>query len=529
MKTRCRVWGAAALVALAVGATPVAHGEELSDKIDRLEGELQEMKRELQRQKDAQAQQAKEAEELRAKHVPSEPATVGAVADEGGVPMYRKVLDRVQIGGYGSTRFEASDLENQNNSFVLRRFVLTADANIAPRLRSYFELEFERFRKLEVQKQLQPASGGLLAEQEIEATNNSEIALEQAWVQYDVTDWLKFRGGGVLVPLGRFNLNHDDNRWDLPRRSLVDRGVPVLPTTAAWDEVGMGFVGDVTLSDQAVMNYQVYAMNGVVLDYNLEQVAQTNGSGQGKVVYDVVLEPSNGGFAQDVKDSKAVAGRIALSPALGHEIAGSWYYGRYTPDFLANEDLWAIGIDGRTGYGPFELEGEGILTRFEGTRHVARSLAATAYDDAAASSDPSLETEVEYELADLAHNRYGYWLEARYRFWPEILNRTFLGKPFENPQLIAVFRPEQAWLDGLVDEAAFSGGQLTTFETSNRRVDRFTVGLAYRPVPLVVFQLAYEYTQTNSGQSLASVTNYLPAGPTEDHVNTVMVGTAFGF
>src|SRR5512139_513070 len=99
--------------------------------------------------------------------------------------------------------------------------------------------------------------------------------MEQARSQYDVADWLKFRGGGVLVPLGRFNLNHDDNRWDLPRRSLVDRGVPVLPTTSAWDEVGMGFVGDVTLSDQAVMNYQVYAVNGVVLDYNLEQVVQT--------------------------------------------------------------------------------------------------------------------------------------------------------------------------------------------------------------------------------------------------------------
>jgi hypothetical protein len=333
----------------------------------------------------------------------------------------------------------------------------------------------------------------------------------------------------VLVPLGRFNLNHDDNRWDLPRRSLVDRGVPVLPTTSAWDEVGMGFVGDITLSDQAVMNYELYAMNGVALDYNLEQVAQTSDSGQGKVVYDVVLEPANGGFAQDVKDAKAVAGRVALSPALGHEIAGSWYYGRYTPDFLANEDLWAIGIDGRTGHGPFELEGEWVFTRFEGTRHVARSLAETARDDAAESSDPSLETEVEYELADLAHNRYGYWLEARYRFWPQLLNRTFLGKPFENPQLIAVFRPEQAWLDDLVDEAAFSGGQLTTFETSNRRIDRFTLGLAYRPVPLVVFQLAYEYTQTNSGQSLANVTNYLPAGPTEDNVHTVMFGSAFGF
>ncbi len=45
------------------------------------------------------------------------------------------------------------------------------------------------------------------------------------------------------MPLGRFNLRHDDNLWNLPRRSLVDRGVPVLPSTAAWDELGVGFVG----------------------------------------------------------------------------------------------------------------------------------------------------------------------------------------------------------------------------------------------------------------------------------------------
>ena len=57
------------------------------------------------------------------------------------------------------------------------------------------------------------------------------------------------RTGGVLVPVGRFNINHDDNRWDLPRRSLIDRGVPVLPSTAAWDELGAGFNGDIPLSD----------------------------------------------------------------------------------------------------------------------------------------------------------------------------------------------------------------------------------------------------------------------------------------
>ena len=35
----------------------------------------------------------------------------------------------------------------------------------------------------------------------------------------------------------------DDNRWNIARRSLVDRGVPVLPVKAAWPELGAGFLG----------------------------------------------------------------------------------------------------------------------------------------------------------------------------------------------------------------------------------------------------------------------------------------------
>jgi len=523
---RQTIGGCAVVALLAVGVVGrAASAEDLSDKIQRMEQELEEMKRELQAQKEAQQKAAAEQQErdkqAQEKQAKEEVGKAAAGAD------YRALLDRVKVGGYGSMRFEASDLKEQKDQFVLRRFVLTTDANIAPRLRAYFELEFERFRTLEIEQTAQPVNGGLGAEQAIEATNQSEISLEQAWVQYDIQDWLKFRAGGILVPLGRFNINHDDNRWDLPRRTLVDRGVPVLPSTAAWDELGAGFLGDVPLTDDALLSYQLYVMNGVALDSEFEQVVEP---GDPKVnVTEVKLSPSTGGFAGDVKDSKAVGGRIAISPRLGSEIAGSWYYGQYTPDFLGHEYLWSLGLDGLSGYGPFEIEAEGIFTRFDGTQSVATQLAQTAVDQSSVSSDPSVEQEIEYELAELARNKYGYWIEMRYRFWPAFLTDTFLGRSFANPQLIGVFRAEQAWLDDLVQEIDFTGGTLTAFETDNRRIDRFTVGLAYRPVPLVVFQLAYEYTQTNAGQSLAGVTNFLPAQPGEDHVNTIMVGTAFGF
>lgn len=524
-------WGTAAvlLLAVAVVAGP-ARAEDLEEKVRQMQMQLDELKRELEAQKAAQekTQAAERERAAQEKAAEEKAATESRTTADVARGAYKEVTDRVKLGGYGSMRFEASDLDKQKNSFVLRRFVLTTDANIAPRLRSYFELEFERFRKLELERELGVEDGVLVGEQAVGGTTDSEIALEQVWLQFDIANWLRLRGGGILVPVGRFNLNHDDNRWDLPRRSLIDRGVPVLPTTSAWDELGVGFNGDIPITEDALLNYELYVMNGVALDSEFETKVEQE-DGVKVAVTEIKVEPATGGFAADVKDSKAVAGRLAFSPALGHEVAGSFYYGQYTPDYLAEEYLWTLGLDGRTGYGPFELEGEALFTRFENTEGVAEDFAAVARDQSSVSSDPAVQHEVEFELSNLARNKYGYWLEMRYRFWPTLLNQTFLGSPFTNPQLIAVFRPEQAWLDGLVEEVDFADGVLVGLEKSNRRVDRFTLGLSYRPVPLVSLQLAYEYTQTNSGQSLSDVTNHLVAGSDEDHANTVMIGAAFGF
>ena len=44
--------------------------------------------------------------------------------------MFKQVI----IGGYGSLCFEGNSLDEQENTFTFRRFVLTAEGNIAPRL-----------------------------------------------------------------------------------------------------------------------------------------------------------------------------------------------------------------------------------------------------------------------------------------------------------------------------------------------------------------------------------------------------------
>ena len=92
--------------------------------------------------------------------------------------------------------------------------------------------------------------------------------MEPVWLEYALLREVRFQAGGVLVSLGRFNLNRDDNRWDLPRRSLSDRGVPVLPVKSAWDELGMGFTGEVAVGESSVVDYHLYVVNGATLEPN---------------------------------------------------------------------------------------------------------------------------------------------------------------------------------------------------------------------------------------------------------------------
>lgn len=496
--------------------------EELEEQLRVLNEKVEQMRRERQEQK--------QAEELQRQREGQRKTEAGPATQEGR-PLYREILGGVRVGGYGSFRFETSNLEEVNDTFTFRRFVLTLDAPIAERLRSAVEVEFERFTQLELERTTGPEAGGLRVEQAVEGSDESEISLEQGWIEYELARGLRFRGGVVLVPLGRFNINHDDNRWDLPRRPLVDRGIPVLPVKAAWPEVGAGFVGDVDIGP-GTLSYQALALNGVSLDTELEEIAQTRFPRRDKIEVEVELRPSRGTANLDLKNDKAFAGRFAYSLLPDYELGVSGYFGRYTPEFLQSEVLWALGADGKATFGPFEIEGEYIYTRFNDTAGVARSLARVARDRASeipGAASPNLEVELELELAQLAEIKHGYWVDFRYRFFPEWLRASFLGRRFQSPQLIATLRWEQAFLNDLLGELTFANGGVTALEREDRNINRLTLGLAYRPVPLVVFQLAYEFTRTNDGKSLADVTNFLPARAKENDASAFLFGVAFGF
>lgn len=503
------------------GATP----EEIEQRLKALEAEIGALKQQLNETKASSPATAPAIQPPSAgtqTPVTVQPAPAAAETPALARPSW---LSDFRIGGYGSTRFEASDLPSVGDTFTFRRFVLSGDATIAERLRSVVEIELERFTELEVERNTVPEGGFQGFSQSIEGSNKTEISLEQAWVQLYLTDWAKFRMGNILVPVGRFNISHDDNRWDLPRRSLVDRGVSVLPSTAAWSEVGLGFNGDINTDRAGKFSYELYVVNGVALDSSLETVAR--GSGESET--EVEIQPRRGTANLDVKRSKAGALRVAWSPSIGQELGVSGYFGRYTPDFLPAENLWAISADGKLTFGPFEVEAEYVRTHFGGIARVARGFAQAVAEKEFSAGTAPLDSTVEFELAGLADTKQGYWLDLRYRFFPDVLRDTILARKFENPQFILTTRWEQVWLDGLVRAIDFTGGALTSISRDNRFVNRLTLGFAYRPVPLVVFQAAYERTWTDTRKSLSPVTNFIPAGTSENTQNAFLFGVAFGF
>ena len=430
------------------------------------------------------------------------------------------------IGGYGSMRYEDNTLDKPKpgSGFDFRRFVLTADATPNDRLQAYVEIEFERLAEIEVERGVDRRADGVAFAEDLEGGNGGEISMEQMWGQFKFGDPFSVRLGQILVPLGRFNINHDDDKWDIPRRSLVDRNVPVLPVKAAWTELGIGATGSRSIGKSGQLSYQGYVVNGAILDFAIEKQVETeDGQGIQKLASEVSLTrgPVNG--EQGVR---AGTWRVAYSPTLTMDFGFSGYIGRYTPDFLeVDERITSLGLDGLWKRGSFALEGEYIHTDLGNTDRVVNAFIDTVTGStgiAPLAGAPGTETE--FAITDLTPSRRGFWLEGRYKFWSERWKDSFWAKGFDNPQLVGVVRYERVKLHNAIDEVTIENGEIEHGDAATLRQERTTFALAYRPLQTVVFSVATEFNRRLEGPVLV-----FPRGFPERRYATILAGLAFGF
>ncbi len=425
----------------------------------------------------------------------------------------------LEVGGYGSMRFEANDAAAVAESFTLRRFVLETEARWEDRLTVVSEIEYERLSEIGIEREIDAGDGSPGFEQELEGSDGSEIALEQAWAQFDFTPAVGLRFGAVLPPVGRLNAEHDDDRSDLPRRPLIDRGASVLPAPAAWTELGLGLVGETRIGGWDV-GWQAFVINGVQLDFAFEERVQSGGAGARSPRVEVAVRPVAGAF-NGTNDADAFAGRIAVGPTRGTELAVSGYAGQYTPPWIERSaTLSTVGVDGRARVGPVVFQGEALWTRFGGDDRVIVDFARVAIDHAAGAepgTEPWPGSGVEVSLNGISARRRGFWLEAGV---PLPLPNGAWG--LEDATLIPVARYERASFADDLRELDFSGGAVTTLERHDRAQERWTTGIAFRPMPRAVFQLAYERNHAVQGAMIDPAV-------VEKSTNGLLFGMAVGF
>jgi hypothetical protein len=361
---------------------------------------------------------------------------------------------RAIIGGYADFKFGSltgPTLDNlSRNSFNQERMVPFLYADITDRVKFATEIEFER-----------GGNNSLGAN----GTNAGSSNLEFAQLDYLVQEAVNFRGGMILMPVGKFNLLHDSPLNDLPDRPMVSR--LVIPST--WFESGAGIYGTFYPSSRSKLDYEVYAVNGMGCNAGGGAITDVNG-----------MRNCRGSVSRDLNDNKAVVGRVAFSPFLGIELAGSSFYGQYNNRNAAgvnnqNDHIGIYALDWTLQRGPWEVIGEAAWSRIEGNQGTTVT-----------TQGPS--------------GMFGYYVQGNYHFMPDLLKRLAPTHFTDASTFTATVRWET------VDTDTSNNTRLANGQPSNQReLERLTIGLNFRPIEDTVFKFSYMFnTQENT-----SITNFV--------------------
>lgn len=252
-----------------------------------------------------------------------QPKKTGGIYDK---PFLFRSGDKFSAGGYVDIELNANET---SSSFTAHRFVPFLYGQISDRVSVASEIEFEY--------------GGAVAGDE---ETDGEIKVEFAQVDFMMAEWLQFRGGVLLSPLGRFNLNHDSPVNDLTERPLVDQ--QIIPTTLS--EAGMGFFGTIEPGESSLLTWEAYLVNG----FNEEILATEDGEPTGEVR----IRGGRGSARTDNNNARSFVGRLGYSPMLGLDLGLSAHTGRYTDRASSSESLTITAIDAHFNRGLLELLGE---------------------------------------------------------------------------------------------------------------------------------------------------------------------------
>lgn len=289
---------------------------------------------------------------------------------------------RITLGGYGEIDFNnplrGTNGEKRNGSFDVHRMVFLTGYKFSDRLSFVTELEIEHIK---------------------------EVFIEQAFIDYRLHDYVHFRAGLMLVPMGIINEYHEPVTFNGVERPNLDKYI--IPTT--WREIGAGFSGTIP---EIGFRYQAYLINGLSSYDNEAALSGKSGlrSGRQKGAQTTFSHP-NATFRLEyfgLSNLKiGVSGYFGKTQSTLYDRVGS------EEDFtIASADSSVVGLsmfvaDARYRYKGFEARAQYVLG--------------------------NISNSIEYNSkfgTDVASTIQGYYIEAGYdvlRFFPKKFKKRLVA------------------------------------------------------------------------------------------------------
>lgn len=236
------------------------------------------------------------------------------------ITAFDRLGDR-SVGGYFDTEYVnvldsdyTSSKTDSSSTFKAHRFILELSSQVHEDILISSEIEFEY--------------GGYVTNPASDV-QKGQIKIEQAWVDYKLSDYFVNRVGIILVPFGRVNVLHDSDVRDATQRPIYSKYI--VPST--WMDTGFGFHGFKDFHDLE-LGYQVYMFNGLSdsSSETADDISISNG-----------IRSARPNFKQDNNGSKALSARLEVSPKLGLNLGMSLYSGKY--DDAGDNNLFLSGVD----------------------------------------------------------------------------------------------------------------------------------------------------------------------------------------
>ncbi len=360
------------------------------------------------------------------------------------------------VGGYADIQFRSHSkgvLEGYGNGvtngFDQQRFVPFIYADITEHVKFAAEIEIEHA---------------------IRGGSENEVSLEFGHIDYLINEPVNIRAGIVLIPIGKFNLLHDSPLNDLTDRPLVSQFV--IPSTMS--ETGVGFYGTLYPGRTSKLDYEFYVTTGPC-GYDADGTPRVNEENGTKNSRQRKCESDDG---LDINNGKTVSGRVAFSPMLGVEVAGSSYYGNAAPSGMSSQPLSITALDWTFQRGPFEFIGEAAWVYAKGN---SRAIQGNTMGFAPGSLLTGIEGNSGPGIPPQRMN--GYYLQGNYHFMPAFLTKFSPRRFGEGSTFTAVIRYDK--VNTNLDNSNGTGGF--------GNLEQISFGLNYRPIEDAVFKISYQY------------------------------------